>query len=72
MIDSRIATRQVQEFQLILYENYYEGIVLTKSFQVVDIIKKFLPSWKHFKNYFKYKRKETRVEDLILRLKLEK
>ena len=35
------------------------------------IIEKFPPLWKEFKNYLKHKRKEMRLEDLIVRLRIE-
>jgi hypothetical protein len=38
---------------------------------VTAIIKKLPPSWKDFINYFKHKHMETRVEDLILRLRIK-
>jgi hypothetical protein len=37
---------------------------------MTTVIEKLTPSWKEFKNYLKHKRKEMRVEDLILRLKI--
>ncbi|KAK5843065.1 hypothetical protein PVK06_005496 [Gossypium arboreum] len=36
------------------------------------IIEKLLPAWNDFKNYLKHKRKEMLVEDLIVRLLIEK
>jgi hypothetical protein len=45
MIDSKTIISQVQEFQLILYDIYVEGISLSKSFQVVVIIEKLPSSW---------------------------
>ncbi|CAL2235353.1 unnamed protein product [Prunus armeniaca] len=45
---------------------------LSEYFQVADVIEKLPPSWKDFKNYFKYKRMEMRLEDLIVRLRIEK
>ena len=35
------------------------------------IIKKLPPLWKEFKNYLKHKRKEMRLKDLIVRLRIE-
>jgi len=35
------------------------------------IIEKLSPSWKYIKNYLKDKRKEMRIEDRILRLRIE-
>ncbi|XXG47037.1 hypothetical protein AAC387_Pa02g1747 [Persea americana] len=44
---------------------------LSESFQVAAIIEKLPPLWKDFKNYIKHKRKEMRLEDLIVRLRIE-
>ena len=44
---------------------------LSESFQVAAIIEKLPPFWKDFKNYLKHKRKEMRLEDLIVRLRIE-
>ncbi|KAK4346975.1 hypothetical protein RND71_033314 [Anisodus tanguticus] len=37
----------------------------------VAMIEKLSPSWKDFKNYLKHKRKEMKLEDLVIRLKIE-
>ncbi|XXG88060.1 hypothetical protein AAC387_Pa12g0325 [Persea americana] len=44
---------------------------LSESFQVVAIIEKFPPLWKDFKNYLMQKRKEMKLEDLIVKLTIE-
>ena len=48
-----------------------KGMSLSESFQVAAIIEKLPPLWKEFKNYLKHKRKEMRLEDLIVRLRIE-
>jgi hypothetical protein len=55
MVNSRTVMNQVQEFQLILYEIYVEGMSLHESFEVAIIIKKLPSSWNNFKNYVKHK-----------------
>ncbi|XP_015167796.1 uncharacterized protein [Solanum tuberosum] len=35
------------------------------------MIEKLPPSWSDFKNYLKHKRKEIKLEDLVIRLKIE-
>ena len=62
-----VAPLTVQEIQVILDEIHYE-----RAFQVATIIEKIHPSWKDFKNYLKHKRKEMSIEDLIVRLRIEK
>ena len=71
MVDSKTVTSQVQELQIILHELRPEKMELSESFQVVAIVEKLPLSWKDFKNYLKHKRKEMRLEDLIVRLKIE-
>ena len=56
---------------MILHDIHAERMSLSESFQVAAIIKKLPPLWKEFKNYLKHKRKEMRLEDLILRLRTE-
>jgi len=34
-------------------------------------MEKFPPAWRDFKNYLKHKRKELKLEDLILKLRIE-
>ena len=71
MVDSKTVISQVQEFQFILHEIEAEGMILTETFQVVIIVEKLPPAWRDFKNYLKYKRKELKLKDLIMRLRIE-
>ncbi|KAK3005769.1 hypothetical protein RJ639_017581 [Escallonia herrerae] len=71
MVDSKTVISQVQEFQLILHDIHAEGMVLGESFQVAALIEKLPPTWKDFKNYLKHKRQEMKLEDLIVRLRIE-
>ncbi|KAK3029974.1 hypothetical protein RJ639_038779 [Escallonia herrerae] len=71
MVDSKTVISQVQEFQLILHDIHVEGMVLGESFQVAALIEKLPPTWKDFKNYLKHKRKEMKLEDLIVRVRIE-
>ena len=56
---------------MILHDIHAEGMSLSESFQVAAIIEKLPPLWKEFKNYLKHKWKEMRLEDLIVRLRIE-
>ena len=47
-------------------------MILSESFQVAAAIEKLPPGWKDFKNYLKHKRKEMNIEELIVRLRIEK
>ena len=70
MVDNKTVISQVQEFQLILHEIEAEGMI-PETFQVATIVEKLLPAWRDFKNYLKHKRKELKLEDLIVRLRIE-
>ena len=61
----------MQEVQLILHEIEAEGMILPETFQVATIVEKLPPMWRDFKNYLKHKRKELKLEDLIMRLRIE-
>ena len=71
MLDSKTVINQVQDLQVILHDMHVEGMSLSESFQVVAIIEKLPPLWKELKNYLKHKQKEMRLEDLIVRLRIE-
>ena len=47
-------------------------MTLSETFQVADIIEKLPSGRKDFKNYLKHKRKEMNLEELIVRLRIEK
>ncbi|XP_070017077.1 uncharacterized protein [Nicotiana sylvestris] len=71
MIDIKTVETQVHELQLIFHDLIVEGMVVTEAFQVTGMIEKLPPSWRVFKNYLKHKRKEMKLEDLVIRLKIE-
>ena len=71
MLDSKTLISQVKDLQVILHDIHAEGMSLSESFKVAAIIEKLPPLWKEFKNYLKHKRKEMRLEDLIVRLRIE-
>ena len=71
MVDSKTIVSQVQDLQVILHEIHAKGTVLSESFQVVAIIEKLPLNWEDFNNYLKHKRKEMKLEDLIVRLRIE-
>ena len=71
MVDNKTVISQVQEFQLILHEIQAEVMNLLETFQVANIVEKLLPAWRDFKNQLKHKRKELKLEDLIVRLRIE-
>ncbi|XP_009628760.1 uncharacterized protein [Nicotiana tomentosiformis] len=71
MVDSKCVITQVQKLQVNVHDLLAEGMVINKAFQVAAFIKKLPPMWKDFKNYLKHKHKEMKLEDLIIRLRIE-
>ena len=71
MLDTKTVINQVQDLQVILHDILAEEMSLNESFQVAAIIENLSLLWKEFKNYLKHKRKEMRLEDLIVRLRIE-
>ena len=61
----------MQELQLIFHDLIAEDMVVNEAFQVAAMIEKLPSSWNDFKNYLKHKRKEMKLEDLVIRLKIE-
>nr|XP_009758309.1 PREDICTED: uncharacterized protein LOC104211015 [Nicotiana sylvestris] len=47
------------------------SLVINEAFQIASMIEKLPPLWRDFKNYFKHKCKEMKLEDLIVRLRIE-
>nr|XP_009778687.1 PREDICTED: uncharacterized protein LOC104228001 [Nicotiana sylvestris] len=71
IIDNKTVGTQVQELQLIFHNLIAEGMVVNEAFQVAAMIEKLPPLWRDFKNYLKHKRKEMKLEDLVIHLKIE-
>ncbi|XP_075079636.1 uncharacterized protein LOC142164815 [Nicotiana tabacum] len=72
MVDHKHVITQVQELQVITHDLLVKGLVINETFQVAAMIEKLPPLWRDFKNYLKYKHKEMKLEDLIVRLRIEK
>ncbi|XP_070048956.1 uncharacterized protein [Nicotiana tomentosiformis] len=71
MIDNKTVGSQVQELQLIFHDLIVEGMIVNEAFQVAAMMENLPPSWRGFKNYLKHKRKEIKLKDLVVRLKIE-
>ncbi|XP_070051520.1 uncharacterized protein [Nicotiana tomentosiformis] len=71
MVDSKAFITQVQELQVIIHDLLAEGLVINEAFQVAVMIEKLPLLWRDFKNYLKHKHKEMKLEDLIVRLRIE-
>ncbi|KZV23104.1 hypothetical protein F511_06628 [Dorcoceras hygrometricum] len=61
----------VQEIRIIIHDLLEEGMEINEPFQVTAIIEKLPLMWRDFKNYLKHKRKELKLEELIVRLRIE-
>ena len=44
---------------------------LLETFQIATIVEKLPPAWRDFKNYLKRMRKKLKLEDLIVRLRID-
>lgn len=71
MVDTKSVISKVQEIQINIHDLLAEGMEINEPFQVVAIIEKLPSMWKDFKNYLKHKRKELKLEDLIVRFLIE-
>ena len=71
IVNNKTVINQVQEFQLILLEIEAEGMNLPETFQVATIVEKLSLAWRDFKNYRKYKSNKLKLEDLLVRLRIE-
>nr|XP_009803567.1 PREDICTED: uncharacterized protein LOC104248911 [Nicotiana sylvestris] len=50
---------------------FLDCTVVNEAFQAAAMIGKLSPLWRDFKNHLKHKRKEMKLEDLVIRLKIE-
>nr|ABI34399.1 Polyprotein, putative [Solanum demissum] len=71
MLDSKTVGSQVQELQLSFHDLIADDMVVNEAFQMAAMIEKLPSSCNDFKNYLKHKRKEMKLEDLVIRLKIE-
>ncbi|XP_070049711.1 uncharacterized protein [Nicotiana tomentosiformis] len=71
IVDNKHVITQVQELQVIIHDLLVEGLFINEAFQVAAMIEKLPPLWRDFKNYLKHSRKEMKLENLIVRLRIE-
>ncbi|TMW82509.1 hypothetical protein EJD97_005756 [Solanum chilense] len=71
MVDSKTVGPQVQKLQLVFHNLIDKDMVVNEVFQVTTMIEKLPHSWNDFENYLKHKNKEMKLEDLLIRLKIE-